>query len=130
MDSIDRAILSELEKNGAMTLKELSEKLGMPLTTVHYRKKMLEERGIIVGYRPIIDRKAAGQEPLVLVFGNGDASNLRKLNNVIMVMKIKSSNWNVVVLAYAENSIDRLVEKLMKSGMKDISPVYVEEVIE
>ncbi|MEL6951722.1 MAG: Lrp/AsnC family transcriptional regulator [Pseudomonadota bacterium] len=59
-DSIDRAILRAMERDGRMSLVELSESVGLSQTPCKRRLKRLEEAGLIAGYRARIDRKAAG----------------------------------------------------------------------
>jgi DNA-binding Lrp family transcriptional regulator len=61
VNEIDRRIISELEADGRLTMFELGERVGLSSSAVHRRVKSLEERGIVTGYRAVIDRAAAGR---------------------------------------------------------------------
>ena len=131
MDETDRKILEELERDGSKPLREIAEMLGMPLTTIHYRKTRMEEKGIIRGYRAIIDRKACGYPFMLLVFGRG-GDDIAPGGRIEMVMKIRSQKWDVAVLARARDEKDaaEILEQLRRQGIKELSPIYVEEVVE
>ena len=57
----DKKILDLLSRNCKSTTKEMSEKLGLPITTVHNRIKKMEENGIIKNYMAVIDHKKLGK---------------------------------------------------------------------
>ena len=57
----DRKIISLLKENAKYSTREISEKTGMPITTVHNRIKKLEQEGIIKGYTTTFDRKKLGK---------------------------------------------------------------------
>lgn len=61
VDDIDRRIVSELGSDGRLTMFELGERVGLSSSAVHRRVKSLEDRGIVTGYRAVIDRAAAGR---------------------------------------------------------------------
>lgn len=56
----DRKIIELLKENGKYTARHISEKTGMPITTVHHRIKRLESSGVIKGYTVRLDRKKFG----------------------------------------------------------------------
>lgn len=60
MDEIDRRIVSELQKDGKMKIKELAAKLNMTNSPVFERIKKLESEGIISGYHAQINPKKLG----------------------------------------------------------------------
>lgn len=60
MDSIDRKIIRELQKNGRITNQELATKVNLSPSPCLRRLKALEERGIIKGYSAVIDAKSYG----------------------------------------------------------------------
>lgn len=57
----DLLILEILEKNTKTSTKEITEKTGIPQTTVHNRIKRMEKMGIIKGYKAILDKKKLGK---------------------------------------------------------------------
>jgi len=59
-DRYDIAILNEVQKNGKVTVKELSELISLSPTPVFERLKKLEKEGYITGYHARLDRKKLG----------------------------------------------------------------------
>ncbi|MBL7170182.1 MAG: Lrp/AsnC family transcriptional regulator [Candidatus Aenigmarchaeota archaeon] len=60
IDEKDLELLRELEKNCKQSLKKISKKTGMSITTVYERMKRLEKNGIIRGYQALIDYEKIG----------------------------------------------------------------------
>lgn len=60
MDTTDKIILSQLQRQGNLPLSDLAEKAGLSASSCHRRVKALEAKGIITGYNAAIDRKALG----------------------------------------------------------------------
>jgi DNA-binding Lrp family transcriptional regulator len=62
LDSIDFAILRELQDDGRMTNVELASRVGISAPPCLRRVRRLEELGVISGYRAILDTGKLGQE--------------------------------------------------------------------
>lgn len=60
LDEIDRLILENLTKDARLSLKELSQRIGMSSPSTSERLKRLEERGVIRGFTIEIDPTAIG----------------------------------------------------------------------
>lgn len=60
MDAIDRKLISLLQENGKLTMKELSSELGLSITPVYERLRRLERSRLITGYHAAIDAKMMG----------------------------------------------------------------------
>ena len=60
-DSVDRAIIAEISRDARATLAQLSQSVGLSVSAVQSRLRKLETRGVIVGYRPILDAEAMGK---------------------------------------------------------------------
>ncbi len=58
MDVIDEKILQELSGDGRLSNLELSEKISLSPSATSRRVNELERRGVIKGYRAIVDRDA------------------------------------------------------------------------
>jgi DNA-binding Lrp family transcriptional regulator len=69
MDSIDRAIIDHLQRDGRMANNQLAERVGLSPSPCLRRVRQLEDDGVILGYTALIDREALGcsYEPLVWV---------------------------------------------------------------
>lgn len=75
MDSTDRNILAELQKDGRLTLTELADRVHLSLSRCQRRVRDLEAQQVIRGYRAIVDPIALGLGFEVLVFATLDRSD-------------------------------------------------------
>jgi Lrp/AsnC family transcriptional regulator, leucine-responsive regulatory protein len=55
IDEIDRKIIALLQANARLSNAELSESVGLTISSVHERVKKLERKGIITGYVALVD---------------------------------------------------------------------------
>ena len=60
MDLVDRKLISLLQKDGKLTMKQLSSELGLSITPIYERLRRLERNGIITGYHAAVDSKKVG----------------------------------------------------------------------
>jgi Lrp/AsnC family transcriptional regulator, leucine-responsive regulatory protein len=59
-DEVDAAIVREISLDARATLAHLSEKVGLSVSAVQARLKRLEARGVVRGYRTVLDPEALG----------------------------------------------------------------------
>ncbi|MBL4786044.1 MAG: Lrp/AsnC family transcriptional regulator [Cohaesibacteraceae bacterium] len=62
LDTTDWKILRELQDNGRITNVELARRVGISAPPCLRRVRSLEETGVIVGYRAIIEEKQVGYD--------------------------------------------------------------------
>jgi Lrp/AsnC family leucine-responsive transcriptional regulator len=55
VEELDRAIISHLAADGRMSFTDLGRVTGLSTSAVHQRVRRLEQRGVIRGYRAILD---------------------------------------------------------------------------
>ena len=60
IDEIDRRILRALQRDGRMTVQQLSDEVGLSPSPCTRRVRMLEKQGIIRGYAALIDEGRLG----------------------------------------------------------------------
>jgi DNA-binding Lrp family transcriptional regulator len=60
LDLIDRKLLRLLQEDSRRSVQELGLAVGLSASACHRRVKALEENGIVVGYRAILDPRALG----------------------------------------------------------------------
>ena len=75
MDTTDRKILSELQKDGRLTITELAERVSLSLSPCHRRLRALEQSGAISGYRAHLDAHILGLTFEAVVFVTMRGSN-------------------------------------------------------
>jgi DNA-binding Lrp family transcriptional regulator len=68
MDEIDRKILAELQRDGRLTVTELSERIGLSLSPCQRRLRALEKADVITGYRAHIEPASVGLNFSAIVF--------------------------------------------------------------
>ncbi|MEE9319563.1 MAG: Lrp/AsnC family transcriptional regulator [Granulosicoccus sp.] len=66
-DRIDNRILHKLERDGRVSNAELAKTVGLSASACLRRVQDLEQRGIILGYRAVLNRTAVGGGFTVLV---------------------------------------------------------------
>jgi DNA-binding Lrp family transcriptional regulator len=89
MDAIDRAILAELQADGRLTVTELADRVRLTPGPCHRRLRELERRGVITGYRALVDPAAVGMgfEALVQVtLDRGDAATVTAFETAIVAL--------------------------------------------
>ena len=62
MDTVDGKILDLLEADGRATLSELAAATGLSVSAVQSRVQKLEKRGVIGGYKAVVDPEKRGLE--------------------------------------------------------------------
>ena len=67
LDRIDRKILGLLQRQGRMSMTELSEQIGLSTSPCAERVKRMERQGVITGYHARIDPKLVEKPLLVFV---------------------------------------------------------------
>ena len=67
IDTLDERILSELQTNGRLTMKALAERVGLSSPAMIERVRRLEERGVLAGYRAVVDPSAIGRPLTALI---------------------------------------------------------------
>ncbi|MEM4330715.1 MAG: Lrp/AsnC family transcriptional regulator [Candidatus Pacearchaeota archaeon] len=101
---LDRKILSLLEYNPRISLKELSKECRVSKDTIKYRIKKLEEEKIILGYTIYIDYKRLGNFSYKLFLKINSPSEkkeelkefLRKQKNVFDIFD-STGRWNLAI---------------------------------
>jgi|TARA_Y100001933_G_C18884075_1_gene515351 DNA-binding Lrp family transcriptional regulator len=62
LDAIDWHILNELQSDGRITNVELARRVGISAPPCLRRVRALEEAGLIIGYRTLLDEKQLGYD--------------------------------------------------------------------
>nr|WP_307159500.1 Lrp/AsnC family transcriptional regulator [Rhizobium paknamense] len=67
LDTIDLAILKELQRNGRISNTELAERVGLSASACSRRHDALEKAGVISGYHARLTHKALDYKMMVIV---------------------------------------------------------------
>ena len=64
MDNFDLQIVEILQKNGRITISELSERVGLSKTPCQARIKKMVDNKIILGFKAIVSHEALDRNPI------------------------------------------------------------------
>lgn len=67
LDAFDRRLLEILSRNGRISIAELAARVGLSRSPVQARLRRLEAKGVIRGYRALLDPAAMRQEHVAFV---------------------------------------------------------------
>lgn len=67
LDNYDKSILKALQENGRLSNQEIADSIGLSPSACLRRFKALEESGIILGYRTLLDAKKLGLDLMALL---------------------------------------------------------------
>ena len=78
MNKIDKKILAYLQAEGRLSVTELAERIGLSVSPCHRRVKVLEDTGVIQGYRAQLNPELVGLNFSAIIFvtlkdGNRDS---------------------------------------------------------
>ena len=126
MDSIDKKILEELQKNSSQPLSELSKKVGLSNTPCWNRIKKLEEDKVIKSRSIILDNKKINLP--ITVFLSISIQNhteqwlknfekvVNKYDQIIEVHRLTGSNsdYQITILSSSIEEYDKFQQILIK----------------
>ncbi len=81
MDSTDWKLIDELQRNGRAPSSEIARKVGLAPSTTHERIRRLEERGVVLGYRAVLDPKRLGLEVQAMVLITLDRHQVESIDD-------------------------------------------------
>ncbi|RLI17857.1 Lrp/AsnC family transcriptional regulator [Candidatus Bathyarchaeota archaeon] len=144
VDKKDIQILRIIQRNSKLTTREIAKQLKIPVTTVFTRIKRLEQKGIIKGYRAILDEKKLGKSTTAFILAsftyrtpNRELLSQRELAKEIakfpevQEVHIITGDWDLLIKIKAESVeaigkfvIDKL--RLVKGIEKTLTCVVFE----
>ncbi|WP_461864230.1 Lrp/AsnC family transcriptional regulator [Thermococcus sp.] len=125
LDDLDRAILRLLKKDARLTISEIGEKLRKPESTIHFRIKKLQERGIIGRYTIVVGKDLQPKKAAFVIvrvktpviedflerYLEYITRTLAMLPNVLMVSKSGEDTILVLVGEETEEKLNRFIEE-------------------
>ena len=123
LDDIDQRILTELGRDGRMSVRTLAERLHISRANAYARVQRLRETNVIRGFRADIDHVAAGMGTSAYVTVNlrqaewrEVGEKLRRLPGVVHIALV-GGEFDVLMLVRAKDNTDlrRLVLDVIQS---------------
>ena len=120
IDGIDKEILRDLMEDARKPILQIAKKVGISGAAIHQRLKKLEQAGVIVGSKFIINNKVLGYTTVAFVgiylekaANNGDA--VRELKKIPEVLECHytTGNWSVLIKIICRDN-EHLMQMLNK----------------
>lgn len=67
LDSYDRRLLQELQRDGRISNQELADRIGLSPSPCLRRVRALHEQGVIIGYHALLDARKLGLTLMALI---------------------------------------------------------------
>jgi Lrp/AsnC family leucine-responsive transcriptional regulator len=115
-DSIDDAILSELQRDGRQSIAELARSVHMSNSAVAERVRRLEEAGVIGGYRAVVDPERLGYSILAFL-------RLRYPSSIYTPLHDLLAQTPEVIEAHHVTGDDCFILKVVATSMRHLERV-------
>ncbi|MFD0689013.1 Lrp/AsnC family transcriptional regulator [Actinomadura fibrosa] len=132
LDDVDWAILDQLQGEARLSLSELGRRVSLSASATTERVRQLEARGIITGYRAVVDLAKVGYPVLALVrlkYPGNHHQPLRRLlderREVLECLRTTGDDcYTLKVAATSMEHLERVVDELAGFGTTSTSVVY------
>lgn len=126
LDATDKAILTALQEDGAISNLELSKKIGLSPSACLARTKNLIETGVITKFAAIVDEKKLGMDVLAFVL-----VNLSPLNrDTIRVFLAEVGRFPQVQECYALTGSHDYLLKIVARDMESYKNFLIDDLMQ
>jgi Lrp/AsnC family leucine-responsive transcriptional regulator len=124
LDPTDLAIIEILQEDGRINITELGRRVGLSQPAVSERVKRLEERGIIAGYKAVVDLAALGLGTTAIVRLRTTHEHIAaclkqfaKMPEVIEVLRLTGEDcFFLKVIVPTPSALESIVDTLGRYG--------------
>ncbi len=109
IDDTDIRILKQLKQDGRRSLTEIADSLNLANSTVSARFEKLKKKGVITGFRPVIDYEKLGLQLTSMISIKGDsekipevAEQLKKDERVISFFQVTGDTDMVIITRFID----------------------------
>ena len=144
MDEKDEAIIRVLERRSGLSSRALSNLLDIPISTVHRRVRKLEQKGVITGYKALINYEKTTRPIGALLLinleevipGKGHIPkknilrSLRSFDEIEGIVEVQAADFDLVVKARFKSlkKLSEFVEELRGvEGIEETSSAIITE---
>ena len=120
IDSIDNKILEILFEDGRASASMIAEKIGLSVPATTDRIKKLQDSGVVLGFRPVIDSKKMGVDITAFITVYSESSkNFEKVvlyaqkNPYVMKCYTTTGDGSHLLLVKVDNT--KSLEKLLRT---------------
>ncbi|WP_119270618.1 Lrp/AsnC family transcriptional regulator [Taklimakanibacter deserti] len=124
LDPTDLTIIEILQEDGRINITELGRRVGLSQPAVSERVKRLEERGIIAGYKAIVDLAALGLSTTAIIRLRTTHEHIAaclkqfgKMPEVIEVLRLTGEDcFFLKVIVPSPSELESIVDTLGRYG--------------
>lgn len=135
IDDIDKKILHLLNKDGRMSYREISRKLGVSVGTVHNRVEKLMKNGVIKKFVPVIDHSRLGYKLTAIIGVRVKGGVLRNWEertayhkNVLAIYDVTGEFDAILIGKFRDTSeLDKFIKGLLREN--DVQRTYTQTVL-
>lgn len=125
LDTADNKILHALQQNSRATVREIAQKIGVPVTTVHNRLKKLKKEGVVKRFTVDLDYERLGKSIAAFVFVNISHSNLVDKQHGIDALKTRLKSFEEVQHIYAVTGNIDLILQVRARSIKELDTFLI-----
>ena len=120
VDETDRRILRQLQDDGRMSFKKIGDDVGVSEATVFVRVKKLQAKGVLKGFRAVVDPKAIGKTltAIVLVRAHpqtfsGMLDALKKLDDIYEIYDVTGEYYSILkIRTTGTDELGKIIDKI------------------
>ncbi|RDI96800.1 Lrp/AsnC family transcriptional regulator [Dyella solisilvae] len=135
LDPTDVAIIEELQNDGRLAVSELGRRVGLSQPATSERLKRLEERGVIAGYRAVVDAEKIGLSLMAIVRVRTTHEHIQQclkqfaaMPEVLEVHRITGEDcFHLKVVVPSPAQLERIVDSVARYGSVSTSLVLRSE---
>ena len=135
LDPTDLSMIEILQEDGRISVSELGRRVGLSQPAASERLKRLEERGIIAGYRAVIDPAAVGLGMMAVVRLRTTHEHIRPclkqfsgMPQIIEVLRLTGEDCFLLkVLVPTPSDLETIVDSIARHGAVTTSLVLRNE---
>ena len=120
LDVTDGEILKQLQRDARKSFKKIGEEIGVSEATVFVRVKKLREKGVLKGFRAVVDPVAVGKTltAIVLVRAHpqtfpGMLDALKKLDDVYEIYDVTGEYYSILkIRTSGTDELSKIMDKI------------------
>ena len=135
LDPTDLSMIEILQQDGRVSVSELGRRVGLSQPAASERLKRLEERGVISGYRAIVDPAAVGLGMMALIRLRTSHEHIRpclkqfsEMPEIIEILRLTGEDcFMLKVLVPTPAHLETIVDSIARHGAVTTSLVLRNE---
>ncbi len=135
LDPTDMSMIEILQQDGRISVSELGRRVGLSQPAASERLKRLEEKGVIAGYRAVIDAAAVGLGMMAVIRLRTSHEHIRpclkqfsEMPEIIEVLRLTGEDCFLLkVLVPTAENLETIVDSIARHGTVTTSLVLRNE---